>query len=236
METGKFMESNGNDMKNLIIKGCREMGVCVTESAADKLCAFSGLLLEKNKVMNLTAINDEKEVAVKHFLDSLSVMSAVDFQDGAKVVDIGTGAGFPGLPLLICKSDLSVLMLDSTRKKLQFVEDAMNELSIKNGRTLHARAEEAGRQDAYRAQFDFCLSRAVAAFPVLAKYCLPFVKPGGLFIAYKGPSYEDELKQADIKRLGGEIQNIKKIDLPFGDMSRYLIMTKKVRNFPGNIF
>lgn len=205
------------------------------ELSDEKLTLFENYaekLVEKNKVMNLTAITDPDGIAVKHFADSLSVFSIINPDSGAKVIDVGTGAGFPSVPMLIARPDLKLTMLDSTGKKLAFIAESLENMGI-NAATLHARAEEAGRSKAYRESFDFCVSRAVASLNVLAEYCLPFVKVGGTFVAMKGAKAQDEIDAATaaIRLLGGEITEVKSFSLA-DDGERNLVFIKKISQTP----
>ena len=170
---------------SLMISDAERLGISLTDEQLSRFEKLSNLLVEQNKTMNLTAITDPDGIAVKHFADSISVLTAAEMPQGAKVLDVGTGAGFPGIPLLIMRPDLDLTMIDSTAKKLKYVENTVNELGL-TATTLHTRAEEAGQSKEYREKFDFVCSRAVAALNVLCEYCLPFVKQNGLFIAMKG--------------------------------------------------
>ena len=205
------------------------------ELSDEKLALFenyAGKLVEKNKVMNLTAITDPDGIAVKHFADSLSVFSIINPDNGAKVIDVGTGAGFPSVPMLIARPDLKLTMLDSTAKKRAFIAESLEDMGI-DATTLHSRAEEAGQSKSYRESFDFCVSRAVASLNVLAEYCLPFVKVGGTFVAMKGAKAQEEIDAAAaaIKLLGGEITGVKSFSLA-DDGERNLVFIKKISQTP----
>ncbi|MBQ7054823.1 MAG: 16S rRNA (guanine(527)-N(7))-methyltransferase RsmG, partial [Oscillospiraceae bacterium] len=202
--------------KNLLIKTCADFSVEIDSEAAERFDLFAQLLIEKNKVLNLTAITEPDEVVIKHFADSLTALSMIDIPQGATVIDVGTGGGFPGIPLLIARPDIKLTMLDSTRKKLDFVGFAVEELGL-SANILHARAEEAG-QGELRESFDFAVSRAVAALNVLCEYCLPFVKQNGIFCAMKGSKGEEELAQAKsaISTLGGKVTDSKVLTLADG--------------------
>ena len=216
--------------KELFLENLNNIGVSVSDDITEALDKFAQMLIEKNKVMNLTRILDEDGIAVKHFADSLSILK-VDIPDNSKVMDLGCGAGFPGVPLLIAKPDINLTLLDSTAKKLGFVAESIEALGLK-AEVLHARAEEAGQDAEYREQFDFVLSRAVASLNVLCEYCLPFVKVGGKFVAMKSALAEEEIKQAytSIKTLGGKITE--KIDFNLTDGERTLIIIEKVSSTP----
>ena len=217
---------------SLLISDAERLGISLTD---EQLCRFeklSELLIEQNKTMNLTAITDPDGIAVKHFADSISVLTAAEMHEGARVLDVGTGAGFPGIPLLIMRPDLDLTMIDSTAKKLKYVENTVNELGLA-ATTLHTRAEEAGQSKEYREKFDFVCSRAVAALNVLCEYCLPFVKQNGLFIAMKGAKAQEEIDgaKAAIKLLGGKIIAEKSFSLSDGG-ERTLVVIKKISQIP----
>lgn len=191
---------------------------------------FFQLLIEGNKVCNLTAITEEDEVIEKHFFDSIYPNFA--FKENAKVIDIGAGAGFPSIPLKIVRPDLNFTLLDSLNKRISFLNGVINELNLKNIQTIHGRAEDFARKAEFREQFDIATARAVANLKVLAEYCLPFVKVGGLFIALKSSSCENEIAEAKemIKILGGRIKEV--IDYKINDNERKLVIIEKVVETP----
>ncbi len=197
---------------------------------AEKFNIFKEMLLNYNKMYNLTAICDEKEVKIKHFLDS--ILPADDFPQNAKVVEIGSGAGFPSLPLKIVRDDLNFTLIESTGKKCNFLNKVVENLALERVKVLNIRAEDGGRMKNLREKFDVCCARAVARLDVLSEYCLPFVKVGGLFIAYKGAESEVELAQKAIKELGGEIVEIKEYELPENYGKRCEVLIKKVCAIP----
>lgn len=217
---------------SLMISDAERLGISLTDEQLSRFEKLSDLLVEQNKTMNLTAITDPDGIAVKHFADSISVLTAAEMPQGAKVLDVGTGAGFPGIPLLIVRPDLDLTMIDSTAKKLKYVENTVNELGL-TATTLHTRAEEAGQSKEYREKFDFVCSRAVAALNVLCEYCLPFVKQNGLFIAMKGAKAQEEIDGAKsaIKLLGGKIIAEKSFSLSDGG-ERTLVVIKKISQIP----
>ena len=217
---------------SLMISDAERLGVSLTDEQLSRFEKLSNLLVEQNKTMNLTAITDPDGIAVKHFADSISVLTAAEMPQGARVLDVGTGAGFPGIPLLIMRPDLDLTMIDSTAKKLKYVENTVNELGL-TATTLHTRAEEAGQSKEYREKFDFVCSRAVAALNVLCEYCLPFVKQNGLFIAMKGAKAQEEIDGAKsaIKLLGGKIIAEKSFSLSDGG-ERTLVVIKKISQIP----
>lgn len=216
----------------LLVSDAEKLGISINDEQLKRFDMLSDLLVEQNKTMNLTAITDPDGIAVKHFADSISVLSAAEIPQGARILDVGTGAGFPGIPLLIMRPDIDLTMIDSTAKKLKYVENTVNELGL-IATTLHTRAEEAGQSKEYREKFDFVCSRAVAALNVLCEYCLPFVKQNGLFIAMKGAKAQEEIDAAKsaIKTLGGKIVAEKSFSLSDGG-ERTLVIIKKISQVP----
>ncbi len=216
----------------LLISDAEKLGISLTGENISRFEKLSELLVEQNKTMNLTAITDPDGIAVKHFADSISVLTAGNFKNGTRVLDVGTGAGFPAIPLLIMCPEIDLTMIDSTAKKLKYVENTVNELNL-SATVLHARAEEAGQKKEYRETFDIVCSRAVAALNVLCEYCLPFVKVGGTFIAMKGAKAQEEIAEAKaaIKLLGGQITEEKSFTLSDGG-ERTLIIIKKISHIP----
>ena len=192
------------------------------------------MLLDWNQRMNLTSITAPEEIAVKHFLDSLTLTKVVSHFDGLRLIDVGTGAGFPGLALAIAFPSLEVTLLDSTAKKLRFIESVREELRLNNVRTLHARAEDAGRNKLHRARYDIAVARAVARLPVLMEYLLPLAKTGGQVIAMQGMTAYDDANSAAkaIEALGGELFSIEEVLLPTLDNPRYLLVVDKIKKTP----
>lgn len=212
--------------KDLFLENMKALNIEISDGKIELLDKFAEKLIETNKVMNLTAILDEDGIAVKHFADSLSVLKA-DIKENAKVMDLGCGAGFPGIPLLIARNDIDLTFVDSTAKKLGFVKDAVEYLNL-SAEVVHSRAEELGHNPEYREKYDFVVSRAVAALNVLCEYCLPFVKIGGKFIAMKGTLADEEIKQSGnaLRILGGKITD--KIDFELSDGKRSIIIIEKI--------
>lgn len=210
----------------------------LTEEQLKKFYRYFELLEEKNKVMNLTAITEECEVVTKHFVDSLSLARVFpELESGREfsVIDVGTGAGFPGIPLKIVYPNLQVTLLDSLKKRVCFLQEVCGQLELEEISAVHGRAEDFGRDKRFREAFDLCVSRAVANLATLSEYCLPFVKIGGLFVSYKSEDVGEEVKGAEsaIKQLGGEIKSIQSFKLPKTDMGRSLIVIEKVRKLSG---
>jgi len=211
---------------------CEDFGVMLTDS---QLCAFARykeLLLEWNKKMNLTAITEPEEIAAKHFLDSLALLKAVDIKETMRLIDIGTGAGFPGVPVKIVRPELPLTLLDSLNKRLNFLRELTDELQL-SAQFLHGRAEELSHHPQHREQYDVATARAVSSLPVLCEYCLPYVRPGGIFAALKGPSLSEELALAEnaISLLGGEISDLYSYQLPDGS-NRSIVSIKKIHPSP----
>ena len=220
-------------MYNLEIleKGCEELGITLSDTQKNQFIRFYEYLVEKNKVMNLTGITEFDEVLVKHFLDSLCFVKAVDMSKIKTVMDIGTGAGFPGVPLKIAFPELEACLLDSLNKRVKFLEETFALLGLENISAIHGRAEDYARQADYREQFDLCVSRAVANLSTLSEYCLPYVKVGGHFIPYKSGKIQDELTEAKtaIKILGGNLEKTEKFQLADTDMERSFVVIRKTK-------
>ena len=190
---------------------------------------------EKNKVMNLTGITEFQEVLVKHFLDSLACVKAVDIKKVKRMMDVGTGAGFPGVPLKIAFPHLEACLLDSLKKRVNFLEETFDLLKLTDITAVHGRAEEYAKNKAYRESFDLCVSRAVSNLATLSEYCLPYVKVGGSFISYKSGTVQEEAEQAEkaVKILGGKIRDVVYFSLPDSEIQRSLVVIEKVKSTPG---
>ena len=188
------------------------------------------MLIEWNEKINLTAITEETEVATKHFLDCISIFKSEVITPGSKIIDIGTGAGFPGLPMKIYDNSLDITLLDSLNKRINFLNEVTAQLNLDSVTTLHGRAEDYGVAKNHREKYDFCVSRAVANLATLSELCLPFVKVGGYFIAMKGPKADEELETAKkaIKLLGGKVEKVINYDISDTDYDHNLIMIKKI--------
>ena len=212
--------------------GAAEMNIPLTDAQLTQFDRYAQLLVEWNEKMNLTAITDPEGIVVKHFLDSLSLLQGVNLPKNASLVDVGTGAGFPAVPLKIARPDLRVTRLDSLNKRLLFLQEVSAQLALPMA-TVHARAEEGGRNPQFREKFDVATARAVAALPILSEYCLPFVKKGGVFGAMKGPGGGQELKDAEkaIRLLGGKTEAVHEHILADGS-SRSIIVLRKANHTP----
>ena len=218
---------------DILKNNAADYGIEISSDLAEKLAVYAQSLKEWNEKINLTAITDDEGIAIKHFLDCLLVSKTADFKSGCKVIDVGTGAGFPGLVIAAAFPDVEVTLLDSTGKKLKAVEDMAQAMGVENVTIVHMRAEEAGKKPEFREKYDFATARAVAELRVLAEYTLPFVKVGGRFLSLKGASAIDEIDGAKValKTLGGKIEGVNEFILPGGD-KRAIINVKKFSHIP----
>lgn len=218
--------------KNYFIKCCADFDITVSDYQADQFDLYASLLVEWNQKMNLTAITQPEEIIIKHFLDSLLLTKAVDLPKEASLIDVGTGAGFPAIPVKILRNDVKVTLLDSQQKRLNFLQEVCSQGKL-NCNFVHARAEDGGKDKALREKFDFATARAVAHLRELSEYCIPYLKVGGCFMALKGFEVEDELAEAKnaISTMGGKLRNIVKFDLP-DQSKRSIVVIKKISQTP----
>lgn len=214
------------------IEECKSISVELTEKQLEQFRIYYEMLVEKNKVMNLTGITEWDEVLEKHFLDSISLIRAVDLHKELSVMDMGTGAGFPGIPLKIVFPELKVTLADSLNKRVLFLQEVIDALGLENIEAVHGRAEDLARDKKYRDQFDLSVSRAVANLSTLSEYCLPFVKIGGQFISYKSGEIEEEVAESKsaVFLLGGKIKDVVKFEL--GESGRSFVVIDKVKGTP----
>lgn len=218
----------------LLTDKLQAIGITLSEKQESQFLQYYEMLIEKNKVMNLTAITEFDEVVDKHFIDSLALVQAIDLTRPLSVLDLGTGAGFPGIPLKIVFPNLTITLMDSLNKRILFLQDVIDALGLTGITAVHGRAEEAARNKSYREQYDLCVSRAVANIATLSEYCLPFVKVGGQFVSYKSSSIEEELVQGQksISLLGGKVADVYKLTLPDTDLKRSFVLIDKVKKTP----
>ncbi len=218
--------------KETLYEEVKSIGIDLDDTALERFYTYYKMLIDYNTRMNLTAITEENEVIVKHFCDSLSLLAKCEVKQSAKVIDVGTGAGFPGIPLLIARPDIQLTLLDGLNKRLVFLADVLKEIGLE-AEIVHSRAEEGAQDKKYREKFDVGTSRAVARLNVLTEYCLPYVKKGGEFIAMKGPNAGEEVEEAKnaLKLLGGTVAQIQEYTLS-DESSRTLITVKKTSSTP----
>lgn len=215
-------------------KDLEELHIELTSAQMNQFITYYKMLVEKNNVMNLTAITEFDEVLKKHFIDSLSLVKACNLNDAVSLIDIGTGAGFPGIPLKLAFPGLRVTLLDSLNKRVNFLQEVIETLSLEDIEAIHGRAEDFAKPNMLRERFDLCVSRAVANLSTLSEYCLPYVKIGGSFISYKSEKASEELKQADnaVGILGGKVIDQIDFTLPFSDIYRNLLVIRKCNSTP----
>lgn len=210
------------------------LGIDLSNEQAEQFYLYYELLVEWNSFMNLTAITEFEEVVQKHFVDSLSIIQVHDLQNVHNLIDVGTGAGFPGLPLKIAFPFIHVTLLDSLNKRIQFLEEVIKKTGLTGIEAIHGRAEDYAKPGQLRESFDLCVSRAVANLSVLSEYCLPYVKVGGMFIPYKSGEISDELQAAKsaVFLLGGKVEECRSFELPDSDIHRSLLLIRKVNGCP----
>lgn len=223
---------NIEDFKRLMNLYGNEIGLEFTEEQLDKFFKYMNLLLEWNEKINLTAITEPEEVILKHFIDSLTISKYIE--KDKTLADVGTGAGFPGIALKIYRNDLKITLVDSLNKRINFLNEVIKELDLKEIETVHSRIEDFGKNKEYREKFDYTTARAVANLSVLSEYLIPIAKINGQCICMKGSNIEEELNNSKnaIKILGGKIQKVKEFNLPKSDITRNVIIIKKIKNTP----
>lgn len=221
-----------DDFKEKMIINVDKLGITLSEIQLKQFYNYMNLLIEWNKKINLTAITEPNEIILKHFVDSLTISKYIS--DGTRVVDVGTGAGFPGIPLKIYRQDIEITLLDSLQKRINFLDEVIRELNLEKIETIHSRVEDFGKDKKYREKFDIATSRAVANLATLSEYLLPLVKIGGKVISMKGSLIEEELENSKnaIKILGGKIEKVDEFNLPNSDISRNIVLIDKIKETP----
>lgn len=217
--------------RDIFVNDLKELGISITDKQLQQFIDYYELLVDWNSRMNLTSITEYGEVIKKHFVDSVSLISFYDFSKVESIIDVGTGAGFPGIPLKIMLPDISVLLLDSLNKRVNFLNHVIENISLENINAIHSRAEDAGLDPTYRERYDLCVSRAVANLSTLSEYCLPFVKVGGNFVSYKSADIKDELDSASkaLSVLGGNLDKVEEFTIPGTDISRSFVFVNKCK-------
>lgn len=210
-------------------EGFEQLNIPYSSEIDNKFIKYRDLLKEWNQKINITSIEDDEEIYVKHFLDSVLLLDRDSLNENKSLIDVGTGGGFPGYPLKIANDNYKVTLLDSLRKRIDFLEEVARQLELENVEFIHGRAEDFGRNKKYREMFDICVSRAVAPLNVLSEYCLPFVKVGGYFAAYKSEHISPEIISSNsaITKLGGKIKEIKEVNLPGTEIIRKIVIIEK---------
>ena len=217
-------------MVEILEKAFKELKLPYNKETEEKFILYKDLLKEWNKKINITSIEDDEEIYLKHFIDSLLLLNENNVSEHKTLIDVGTGGGFPGLPLKIVNDNYKITLLDSLRKRMDFLAEVVKALNLKDVDLIHGRAEDYGQNKKYRECYDICVSRAVAPLNVLSEYCIPFVKVGGYFAAYKSDNISQEILNSDnaIKKLGGKIKEIKEISLPATDIIRKIVIIEKI--------
>lgn len=217
----------------LLVKGFDQFGISLSDQEINSFDHYNKMLAKWNEKINLTAIVEEREVVIKHFIDSVSVLRFFP-DDASSLIDVGTGAGFPGIPIKIVRNDINVTLLDSLEKRVRFLNSVIDETGLKGITAIHGRAEDFGQNQDHRESYDVGIARAVSSLPILCEYIMPFVRVGGYFIAMKGNNVKDEISQAQraVSVLGGEIEDVKNFVLPFDNIERNVILIKKIRHTP----
>lgn len=221
-----------DNLNELLRQGAKEYSVDLDDGQISQLLMYKDILKEWNEKINLTAIEEDKDIIIKHYIDSLSILPLLQNKN-ISIIDVGTGAGFPGIPIKIAFENMAVTLLDSLDKRVKFLNEVIAKLGLRDIRTIHGRAEDYGVKPEYREKFDVSTARAVANLPVLLEYCLPFVKIDGIFVAMKGSSTDEiENSRKALEILGGKIEEVKEFELPFSDMKRNIIVVRKLRQTP----
>ncbi|MBZ9689766.1 16S rRNA (guanine(527)-N(7))-methyltransferase RsmG [Clostridium estertheticum] len=205
-------------------------GLTFNEKKYEQFMKYKDLIKEWNEKVNLTAIKEDEEIVKKHFIDSIKVFKFQELKNAKNIIDIGTGGGFPGIPMKIIKPEINIVLLDSLNKRINFLNEVIKELQLENIKAIHGRAEDFAQEKQYREKFDVAVSRAVANLTVLSEFCIPYVKVGGYFVAMKGPAVEEEIKSSKnaIRMLGGRIEHIEKVQIEGSDLNHNLVIISKI--------
>lgn len=219
---------------DILETACNSLGLKLDEKKYNQFIQYKDLLKEWNEKVNLTAIKEDEEIIKKHFIDSMKIFQFEPLKNAKKIIDIGTGGGFPGIPMKIIMPDIEIVLLDSLRKRINVLDDILYKIGINDVTTMHGRAEEYGVKEQHREQYDAVVSRAVANLAVLSEFCIPYVKIGGYFVAMKGPSVDEEIQNAkkSVSILGGKIEGIIEVDIEGSDLNHNLVVIKKIKNTP----
>ncbi len=219
---------------DIFSNGLKKLNIELSEKQLDQFVRYYEMLIEKNKVMNLTAITEPNDVIRKHFLDSLALVKLANLDKKVSIIDVGTGAGFPGIPLKIAFPDIEIVLLDSLNKRIKFLDEVIDELRIENIKAIHGRSEELGQKLEYREKFDICVSRAVSNLSTLSEFCLPFIKVNGHFISYKAGNVQEEVDEAStaVDKLGGKVHQIVEFFLDETDICRTFVDILKIGRTP----
>lgn len=220
----------------LMKNATEEVGMCLSKEQYDKFMKYMRLIQEWNEKVNLTAITEDEEIVKKHFIDCIKAYKSDELKKAETIIDVGAGAGFPGIPIAIMDENKKVTLLDSLNKRINFLNLVISELGLKNVKTIHSRAEDGARTKELREKFDIATSRAVANMAVLSEFCLPYVKVGGSFVALKGPAIEEELEGSRnaIGVLGGKLKNIIEIKIEETDLNHNIVIVNKIKECPTN--
>lgn len=222
------------DFYNLMQKSAEDVGMELTKDKYENFIKYMRLVQEWNQKINLTAIVEDEEFIKKHFIDCMKAFKSKELKDAKTVIDVGTGAGFPGLPIAIMDENKEITLLDSLNKRINFLNTVVKELGLKNVKTIHSRAEDGARKKELRENFDVAVSRAVANMTVLSEFCLPYVKVGGSFVALKGPAIEEELSTSNnaIATLGGHLEEVIEVNVEDTDLKHNIVIVNKVKSCP----
>lgn len=222
------------DYLSILEEACRDIGLELTKEQYEQFMKYKDLIQEWNKKVNLTSIKEDEEIVKKHFIDSIKIFKFEEVKNAKRIIDIGTGGGFPGIPMKIVNPDCEMVLLDSLNKRINFLNIVINDLGLKNISTIHGRAEDFAVKPEYREKFDIVVSRAVANMTVLSEFCLPYVNLGKHFVALKGPSVDEELNESKraLSILGGEVEKLIPVKIEDSDLEHNLVVIKKVKNTP----